>query len=206
MTALKVCGMRRPEDLDICRRADYLGFVVRSESPRELELGVARDLMSICDNIRVVVTTERDPGTLQRMVRFLDPDVLQLHVQLDRDQLRAVSDLGIPVWGMMTVRPGAKLERECLDLCSALVLDSPGKRAGGNGEVHDWTLSRALRDAVQPLPVILAGGLRPDNVTKAITTVTPFALDVSSGVEAAPGKDPVKVNEMIDAVKRADLS
>jgi phosphoribosylanthranilate isomerase len=201
MTRLKICGMRTRADLESCRGADYLGFVVLTDSPRCLDLTAAADLMSSCDNLRVAVTTEARPPMISALVRALEPDVLQLHSPLDRGLLESVGDLGVPMWGMVTVRPGMKVDVGALASIRALVLDSPGPRAGGSGRVHDWSVSRSIRDQVYPLPVVLAGGIGPTNAREAIGTVAPFALDVSSGVEGKGRKDPLLVKELIETVK-----
>ncbi|MBN1109936.1 MAG: phosphoribosylanthranilate isomerase [Methanomassiliicoccales archaeon] len=201
MTLLKICGMRSMADLECCRGADYLGFVVLSDSPRCLDLDAAAGLMSCCDRPRVAVTTETRPPLLRKMLRALEPDVLQLHSPLDRGVVESVRDLGVPLWGMVTVRHGLKMERKALSSLQALVLDSPGPRAGGSGQVHDWTISAGLCREVAPLLTVLAGGLRPENVRQAIDTVRPFAVDVSSGVEGKGGKDPSRVSEMMAVVR-----
>jgi phosphoribosylanthranilate isomerase len=201
MTRLKICGMRSMADLECCRGADYLGFVVFSDSPRCLDLAEAAELMSCCDRPRVAVTTETRPHLLVALIRALEPDVLQLHSPLDRGVLESVRDLGVPLWGMLHVRPGATVDHEALASVQALVLDSPGPRAGGSGQVHDWGLSRRLCQEIAPLPTVLAGGLRPENVLQAIDAVQPFAVDVSSGVEGAVGKDPSRVRKMIEKVR-----
>lgn len=201
MTELKVCGMRSVDDLEACRKADYLGFVVLSDSPRRLEIDRARELMSVCGGRRVAVTTERRPEVLDRMVQVLEPDVLQLHSPLDRGLLVELSDVGVPLWGMLPVRPGTEADASAIPLLSALVLDSPGLRAGGNGRTHDWSLSRAIRDKVAPLPVVLAGGLNEWNVKIAVESVRPAVIDVSSGAEGIGGKDPRKITLMIEAMR-----
>ena len=203
MTDLKICGMRSVDDLEACRGADYLGFVVLSDSPRCLELDHARDLMSVCEGRRVAVTTERRPEVLKSMVRTLDPDVLQLHSPLDRTLLSEMAGIGVPLWGMLPVRPGTEVDGSVLPLLSALVLDSPGLRAGGNGRTHDWSLSRALRDRVAPLPVVLAGGLNERNAKTAVEIVKPSVIDVSSGAEGIGGKDPRKIAMIIEAMRGA---
>ncbi|HIH77252.1 MAG TPA: phosphoribosylanthranilate isomerase [Methanomassiliicoccales archaeon] len=203
MTGLKICGMRSVDDLEACRGADYLGFVVLSDSPRCLELDHARDLMSVCEGRRVAVTTERRPEVLKSMVRTLDPDVLQLHSPLDRTLLSEMAGIGVPLWGMLPVRPGTEVDMPSLPHLSALVLDSPGPRAGGNGRTHDWSLSRALRDMVAPLPVVLAGGLTAENVHRAIEVVQPSVIDVSSGAEANGRKDPCILMRIIEAIRGA---
>ena len=206
MTAVKICGMRTSTDLETCRQADYLGFVVLSDSPRNLELSTAHELMSCCGNLRVAVTTERKPRELERIVRHLEPDVLQLHSPLDRMLLSSLSGMGVHLWGMSPAIKDVILDAGCLSECQALVLDTPSERLGGSGKVHDWDLSRRINDIISPLPLLLAGGLRPDNVLEAITKVVPFAVDVSSGVEECGIKDRQKVDEFITNVKRVDIS
>lgn len=201
MTKLKICGMRTPEDLDVCRKADYLGFVVLSDSPRCLKVDRARELMPMCDVRKVAVTTERRPEALEDMVRRLEPDVLQLHTPLDRELLSKTADLGVPLWGMLPVRRDAEVDLPALSYLEALVLDSPGPRAGGNGTTHDWSLSRNLRQKVEPLPVVLAGGLDAGNVQRAIETVGPFAVDISSGAEENGRKDFRKVKMIMEAIR-----
>jgi phosphoribosylanthranilate isomerase len=203
MTKLKICGMRTLDDLEACRGADYMGFVVLSDSPRRLEFDRARELMSVCDVPRVAVTTERRPQLLESMVRTLEPDVLQLHSPLDRELLFLVADLGVPLWGMLPMRPGTAVDRLALPYLNALVLDSPGPRAGGNGIAHDWSLSRTVREMVDPLPVVLAGGLNAGNVLQAMGTVDPYAVDISSGAEGPTGKDPLKVMRLIELTRGA---
>ncbi|HNU36511.1 MAG TPA: hypothetical protein PKJ15_07920 [Methanomassiliicoccales archaeon] len=204
MTKLKICGMRTLDDLEACRKADYLGFVVLSDSPRRLEVGRARELMSVCEARKVAVTTERRPEALEDLVRRLGPDVLQLHSPLDRELLSKTADLGVPLWGMLPVHRDVEIDLPSLSYLEALVLDSPGPRPGGNGRTHDWSLSRKVREDVEPLPVVLAGGLDAMNVRRAIETVGPFAIDISSGAEEDGGKDPRKVTMIMEAIRGAE--
>lgn len=204
MTGLKLCGMRTAEDLEACRGADYLGFVVLSDSPRCLALDRARDLMSVCDRPRVAVTTEKRPQALESIVRSLDPDLLQIHSPLDTGLLSRLAGLGVPLWGMLPVRPDAAVDRTALPYLEALLLDSPGPRAGGNGRVHDWELSRILSREAEPLPVVLAGGLRAENVRQAIEAVRPFAVDISTGAEDRGRKDLRKVMMIMESMKGAE--
>ncbi len=89
----------------------------------------------------------------------------------------------------------------------AVLLDSFSKgQYGGTGKTHDWTLSRQIKEAVAPVPVILAGGLKPENVKEAILAVEPYAVDVASGVEASPGvKDHMKVRAFVENAKQIKL-
>ncbi len=204
MTKLKLCGIRTIADLEVCRNADYLGFVVLSDSPRNLEVRRAKELMSVCEGKRVAVTTERREDALADLVRALDPDVLQLHSPLDRGLLSRIAVLGVPIWGMLPVSPDVDVDLSALPFLQALVLDSPGPRAGGSGRTHDWTLSRFVRDRTEGVPVVLAGGLNAENVQEAIRAVRPYAVDISSGAEGSGGKDPFKVTMIIEAMRGAD--
>lgn len=204
MTKLKICGMRTLDDLEACRKADYLGFVVLSDSPRCLEVDQARELMSVCDARKVAVTTERRPELLEEMVRTLEPDVLQLHSPVDRELLSKMADMGVPLWGMLPMRRGTELDLPSLTHLEALVLDSPGPRAGGNGRTHEWSLSRKVREKVEPLPVVLAGGLEAGNARLAIKTVGPFAIDISSGAEENGRKSFRKVTMIRESMRGAE--
>ena len=204
MTRLKICGMRTLDDLEACRKADFLGFVVLSDSPRCLGFDQAMELMSVCDARRVAVTTESRPEILEDLVRRLEPDVLQLHSPLDRGLLSKMADLGVPLWGMLPMRGDAEVDLSTLTRLKALVLDSPGPRAGGNGRTHDWSLSRKVREKVDPLPVVMAGGLDAGNVRRAIETVGPFAIDISSGAEENGSKSFRKVTMIIEAIRGAE--
>lgn len=203
MSRLKLCGMRTLHDIEVCRKADYLGFVVLSDSPRSLELDQARDLMSVCDGARVAVTTETRLDVLRELIRKLDPDVLQLHSPLDLELSSRLHDQGVPLWGVLPVREGTVVDANALSHLDALLLDSPGPKAGGNGMVHDWTVSAALRRAVGPLPVVLAGGLDAQNLPQAIGTVRPFAVDISSGAEENGRKDRRKVTMIMESIRGA---
>jgi len=89
----------------------------------------------------------------------------------------------------------------------AILLDSfTSGQYGGTGRVHDWELSKQIKQIIAPTPLILAGGLKPENVKEAILTIQPYAVDVASGVESQPAvKDPKKVYEFIKNAKKITL-
>jgi phosphoribosylanthranilate isomerase len=89
----------------------------------------------------------------------------------------------------------------------AILLDSFSKNQyGGTGKVHDWKLSRKIKEAIVPIPVILAGGLTPDNIKEAILSVKPYAVDVASGIEINPGiKDHKKIRAFIETAKLINI-
>lgn len=204
MVKVKICGVTRPWDIEMARDADYLGFVVASNSRRNLEPEVAIDLMSTCRQKKVMVTTLYDPIKVVKLANRLDPDVVQLHSLMGPEDLRFVTKkFSGNVWGLAPVGRGDELERanRIRDSVHAIILDTKldpkSDEYGGLGIAHDWEISRKVRDALLPYPVILAGGLCTDNIKKAIRTVRPFAVDVSSGVEEEGLKEPVLVRRFI---------
>jgi phosphoribosylanthranilate isomerase len=204
LVKVKICGITRPIDIEMARDADYLGFVVASKSRRNLDPEVAIDLMSTCKQKKVMVTTLDDPIQVVKLAERIEPDVIQVHNLMGPEDLRFVTRKFIgDVWGLSPVGRGDELERaDRIRKCvSAIVLDTKldpkSEIYGGLGISHDWEISRKVRDKLLPYPVILAGGLSTDNIKKAIRTVRPFAVDVSSGVEEEGLKEPVLVRRFI---------
>ena len=146
----------------------------------------------------------REVRELARTAEAVGLDVLQLHGQETPESLA-----GLPrrVVKAVPVGPGFRVEDALryADAADGILLDTRppgGAPSGGTGKAFDWSLARGVREKVGFL--MLAGGLTPDNVGKALSAVRPDAVDVSSGVESAPGrKDPVKVRAFLDAVARA---
>jgi len=211
---VKICGIASLEDLEVAIEAgaDAVGFIVDvSQSPRKLSIRKARDLIRATPVFveTVTVTVPRNLNGLEKICNALDPDIIQVHGStlllkeirerlLDRRLIGAVhaeSDLVIDK------------ALEVAKTFDAILMDShiPG-RYGGTGKTHDWKLSRRVRDAIYPKPLILAGGLTPENVEEAIGLVKPYAADVSSGVESHPGvKDRSKVFEFIKRAKQVEI-
>ncbi len=202
MTKVKICGMARPFDVDMARFADYLGFVVGSKSFRNLDLVAAKDLMSTTDLKKVMVTTNHDPTVVVKMANYLEPDVVQVHTTMTPADLRFITRK-VPgtVWGLVSV--GARDEANALNqmrnACSAAVLDSKEGRLTLTHR-QEWELCGRLRAMIDPYPIILSGGLNAENVKEAISTVKPFAVDVSSGVEYQNVKDPRLVRRFVRRV------
>jgi len=204
MVRVKICGITRPTDIEMARDADYLGFVVASNSTRNLEPEAAIDLMSTCRQKKVMVTTLNDPVQLVKLANRIDPDVVQVHSLMGPEDLGFVTKrFSGNVWGLAPVGRGDELERasRIRESVQAILLDTKldigSEVRGGTGISHDWEVSRKIRDRLLPYPVILAGGLSTDNIKKAIRTVRPFAVDVSSGVEEGGKKDPMLVRRFI---------
>ncbi len=213
---VKICGMRSPDDISAALGADALGAVVEvPRSPRNLALAQAAELFARIPGgiLKVAVTTAKDRGLIGRILE-LGPDVLQLHLELPPrgwEEVRAWVGRKAMIWGLLGMREGesegALLERAQMLRGAPLdgvVLDTVVRgSAGGTGKTHDWRLSRAVREALYPHPVILAGGLTPENVREAIRTVEPDWVDVSSGVEERGRKCPRKVRAFLEAVRGA---
>jgi len=204
MVRVKICGITRLSDLEAAVKhgADALGFIFGFEkSPRNLSLEQAKELMRRVPPFvtKVLVTRFSGMYDLKNLRDELNPDAVQLYECSDplfvKKMLPDIS-LILPINPELTDRV-----INC-DGIDALLLDSGSRELpGGTGRIHDWNLSRSIRDGVK-VPVILSGGLTPDNVVEAINRVRPYAVDVSSGVELSPGiKDHEKISRFIQRAK-----
>lgn len=195
MVKVKICGNRTIEDLNTACGADAVGFIVatpessRNISPRRA-IHLANEVPPFTST--VLVTTEEDIGILKEMVGEVRPDYLQLHSNVSLNKLERIDDSIPEKTGLIVLLTVTTNERGLVDRAKKLV-NSPAEailldtkvngEPGGTGKVHDWEVSRKIRDDLSPFPVILAGGLRPENVTRAITEVRPYAVDVATGVK-----------------------
>ncbi len=204
--ALKVCGLTRPEDAVAAAEAgaDAIGLVFFARSPRAVTLASAQRVVRALPAgvLRVGVFVDAPRAELLRLADALPLDVLQLH---GHEPLADLEGLPRPVWKALGVSRGFDLEqaRRYAERAAALLLDAGGQALpGGSGVTFDWSLARPARALTQRL--VLAGGLTPDNVGAAIATLQPDVVDVSSGVESAPGrKDPVKLRAFVAALRAA---
>lgn len=212
---VKICGLTREEDLavTVAAGADAVGFIVGvPSSPRNLTLERAEMLLSqvpiFVDS--VVVTAPKSIKQLVEVCEGLKPTAIQIHgkEQLDSSEIREkIKDTRLIKTVYVTEDALNETAIKDSKMFDALLLDSFSKgQYGGTGKVHDWTLSRQIKEAVAPVPVILAGGLKPENVKEAILTVQPYAVDVASGVELSPGvKDHEKVRTFVENAKKIKL-
>lgn len=201
---VKICGITRLSDLEaaIDAGADAVGFIVGfSKSPRNLSIESAKKLIDYVPPFvsSVIVTSFRDIENLKMLCRELRPDAIQLYYcsapALIKKELPE-STLIFPA------NPEKAMSMTNFDGIDALLLDSGNQEMpGGTGKTHDWELSKRLKTKVN-LPIILSGGLTPDNVVEAINKVKPYAVDVSSGVEHSPGiKDHEKIYMFVERAK-----
>jgi phosphoribosylanthranilate isomerase len=197
---VKICGVRTEEDLHLCRRAgaDAVGFNFWSGSSRYLPPGAAARLapQPIEGLLRVGVFVNAPTDEIARVLDSGVIDLAQLHGDEPPEACAAFSGRAFPA-----VRLGSDASLKGLDRYppGRLLIDAAGPAYGGSGLRLDLELAAR---AARRRPVILAGGLTPDNVAEAIARVRPVGVDVSSGVERSPGvKDPDRVLAFITAAR-----
>lgn len=203
-TRVKICGLTSLEDARFCAAAgaDYLGFVLVESSPRHVTPDHAREIVAWIRGPRTVgVFSDADPDTVNRVVRDVGFDMVQLHGRESVSDCRRILAPVIKVIPVTSETPEPDLETdiECYrDVSEFILLDTAVNGAtGGTGRTFDWQIAV---QAARRISLFMAGGLSPDNVSAAVQRVHPFGVDVSSGVEAAPGvKDFDKVTSFIDA-------
>lgn len=204
---VKICGLSTPETLDTALQsgADMVGFVFFPPSPRHIGLQTARELGQRAKGraVKVALTVDADDATLANIVETLRPDILQLHGRETMARLRDIKQaFGLPVIKAMAVEtpsdllplPGyaAVADRILFDARAP----KGATRPGGLGAAFDWHVLENLELSV---PFMVSGGLTRENVAAAVGLTRAGGVDVSSGVERAPGvKDP----EMIAAFIR----
>lgn len=211
---VKICGITREEDLAVAvaAGADAVGFIVGVSSPRNISLKKAGKLIRLVPifvkSVLVMVPTSVDE--LLKTYEKLSPDAVQIH----GESLPDASTLREELPNTPLIIAIAANSINALEVASgasksfdAVLLDSLAHgRHGGTGMVHDWNLSKRVKHVIHPKPLILAGGLNPENVKDAVNTVQPYAVDVCTGVEAHPGiKDPDKVLAFIENAKEVGI-
>ena len=212
---LKICGTTSLFDAEICARAgaDALGVIVRhARSPRHVELAAARAISAGAGAPVVAVCVNQDLESLEQIAAELKPLALQLHGDETPQLVAQLSARGHTVWKALagdaaTLQCAARLYRDAgaaAFIVDAREANASGTIYGGTGHLADWTAARALVN--EGFRVVLAGGLTPDNVGRAIEAVRPWGVDVVSGVEdeARQGaKDAAKVRAFADATRNA---
>lgn len=207
-TNVKICGLQTAADIDAAAKAGarYVGFVFFEKSPRHVNFGAAATLAQLVpDGIcKVALTVNADDAFLDALLAQVPIDMLQLHGSESPERVSAVkARYGLPVMkavGVADVEDLAMLDAYGQVADQLLVDAKPpkgGDLPGGNGLAFDWRLIAGRR---WPVPWMLAGGLTPANVAQAIALTGARQVDVSSGVEAAPGvKDAALINAFCEA-------
>ncbi len=209
---IKICGLKTPEAVlrAVDLGATHVGFIFFGKSPRNIE---PSDAGALADLVRgrakiVAVTVDADNDELDEIVSLLRPDVLQLHGSESPERVLTVKAVyGLPVMKALSVREAADLEKvdAYVGIADRFLFDAKppagSQLPGGNGVSFDWTLMDALDGGVD---YMLSGGLNKDNVEEAVAATRAPGVDVSSGVESAPGvKDIGRMEEFFEALRRA---
>lgn len=209
MAGIKFCGLTRPEDALLAAElgADYVGVILAS-GPRLVSAERAREVLAaVPPHVRRVgVFGSQDASEIVELTGVAGLDVVQLHGARSATELHSLRGrVGAELWAVVRVADGLLPDdfQEIAAAADAVVVDSlvPGA-LGGTGVATDWrALTDSLGECGRPRRLVLAGGLRADNVARALSTVRPDVVDVSSGVETAPGiKDPARMRAFAQTV------
>ena len=211
---VKICGLKTPDALDVALEAgaDFVGFVFFEPSPRHLAPEAARALGARVKGRagKVALTVDATDETLYGIIQVLKPDMLQLHGSETPDRVVAVrTRFGLPVMKALPVAERADLSQIHLyaKVADRIIFDAraprEATRPGGLGARFDWTLLKGVDPGV---PFMLSGGLDADNVAEALAITRAPGVDVSSGVERAPGeKDLDKIRAFVRAARTPDI-
>jgi phosphoribosylanthranilate isomerase len=217
MIRVKVCGLTREEDVDavVDAGADAVGFISGfPSSPRDIPISRAASLISRVPPFvtSVLVTTSESLAEGSDAVKRISPGAIQLYGSFSPETVRdsfhayVLKPFSVNQEGKDVGQDALPRAREAALGCDALLIDTYRRGyAGGTGLTPDGGVGAAIRSAIAPKPLVLSGGLRAENVELAIATVAPFCVDVSSGVESAPGvKDHAKVRAFVSKSKAAE--
>ncbi|HEY4204024.1 MAG TPA: phosphoribosylanthranilate isomerase [Xanthobacteraceae bacterium] len=205
---VKICGLSTPETLDaaLAAGADMVGFVFFPPSPRHLGLAAAATLGKQARGraLKVALSVDADDALLENSIEALRPDMLQLHGKESVARLRDIKQkFGLPVMKAIPVETATDLAQVTgyAAVADQILFDArapkDATRPGGLGTAFDWHL---LENLQLQIPFMVSGGLHADNVAEAIRVTRTGGVDVSSGVESAPGR---KDADMIRAFIRA---
>ena len=202
---VKICGITNLADAEaaIAAGADALGFILYERSkrfiPMEKAIAIVEALPPFVQTVAVTVDATREFSNLGWRKQLKTFNVAQLHGHETPVHVRAVGKY-LPVIKALPASRALAIPPENYEV-TAFLLDTPSQEHGGTGQIFDWNLALTFQKRTRK-PLVLSGGLNPENVAKAIETVHPYAVDVSSGVEASPGrKDHAKLRDFIQICK-----
>lgn len=208
-TEIKICGLSNIEAIDrvIERGASHIGFIFFAKSPRNIEPDLAGKL---ADQVRgkvkiVAVTVNADDDDLDEIIALLRPDIIQLHGSETPERVLQIKALfGLPVMKAFAIRDADDLARidPYIGITERFLFDAKAPAGsdlpGGNGVSFDWSLLNELDESID---YMLSGGLNKNNVSEALAITGARGIDISSGVENAPGiKDLTMIDAFFDAV------
>ncbi|UVK41420.1 phosphoribosylanthranilate isomerase [Mesorhizobium sp. AR10] len=209
---IKICGLKTDEALAaaLAGGASHVGFIFFAKSPRYVEPSEARRLRQAAQGkaTAVAVTVDASDAFLDEIVAKMHPDMLQLHGSETPERVAQLkARYGLPVMKALSVSEAADLERikPFIGIADRFLFDAkPPKGSelpGGNGVAFDWRILAGLDAGVD---YMLSGGLNAANIGDALRLANPPGIDISSGVESAPGvKDPALIEQFFRAVRAA---
>jgi phosphoribosylanthranilate isomerase len=201
---VKICGITNADDALVAveAAADAVGFIFVPNTPRFIEEAVAREIAAeVPEHVKKIgVFVDASIEEINKRVRQVPLDLVQLHADIPAESAHRIR---VPFLKVVRVSGAIDVEQLKAYKARAYLLDTYVEGAhGGTGKTFDWDL--ALPVVAAGLPVLLSGGLTPENVAEAVRRVRPFGVDVSSGVEASPGKkDRAKVRAFVANAKGA---
>ena len=207
-TQVKICGLRTLEHAQVALEAgaDMLGLIFYEPSHRYISPGDARKLVetiqrehTTADFVGVFVNCAAD--FVNEVSELVGLQFVQLHGNEPPEICRSIH---LPVIKALSLKEQNDFQRikAYQETCWRILLDTPTAQWGGTGQTHNWTLARTV---AQEIPILLAGGLTPENVSEAIRQVRPWGVDVSSGVETNRAKDVEKIRMFIEHVRNSEM-
>jgi phosphoribosylanthranilate isomerase len=214
MVKVKICGLMEPQDVkETCKAGvDMVGVIVDAPSRRSVTPERAMEIFSLVPKsvFRVAVIVNKSVDDVVRIFYELKPDCLQANSSMSASELKEIKEAtGVKIMGVVGVPQKVEDPRgiitralEISRVADFVLIDTEhGGAGGGTGLTHDWKVSRSISETIGK-PLILAGGLNPNNVRAAIELVKPYGVDVASGVESTLGKkDQNLVRKFIQASK-----
>ena len=201
MTRIKICGLRRMDDVRIVNetRPEMIGFIFDPTRRRYLppeEAAVLR--RALAPGIQAAgVFVNEDEARIRSIAQMVGLDWIQLHGSETDDAVRRLKrETGLPVIRAFRIDSPEDVNRALNSSADLILLDSG---AGGTGSAFDWKLIRSISRKF-----VLAGGLGPENVREAIALTSPFAVDASSGLETEGRKDPDKIRRFVQTIRRIE--
>jgi phosphoribosylanthranilate isomerase len=204
---VKLCGIRRPEDVAYLNefRPDYAGFVFAGTRRRIAPETAAALVRKLDAHIRKVgVFVDEPAASIARTVRLAGLDVVQLHGDESAEAIAKLRSLlpGVEIWKAVRVRDRLSIPRALKLGADKPLLDGySGSEHGGTGKKADWNL---IREANLSVPYFLAGGLNSGNISAAVEELSPYGVDISSGIETGGVKDRAKIEQIMKILRKAE--
>lgn len=202
MVKVKICGIRREKDVEFINKykPDYVGFVF-AKSKRQVDVNTARELGKKIDPEikKVGVFVNEDVEIVKKSAVCASLDIIQLHGDEDEDYIKKLD--GFTIWKAVNINSEEDVSKFKNYSAAGFLVDSfDGSNRGGTGKTFNWNILKTMKNQISK-PIIAAGGLNIDNVEKCIKMLSPFAVDVSSGVETDGFKDGEKIKKFITRVR-----